>query len=825
VKDLEAALASELLSTEVSSDRGSPRRSRGGMEGPSAFLHSLDLLQEARTDELCRDGGLRKAQPNTDNSQSTLASRMPTFQNIENIIQGGGARLGEICNPSVAKDEPQSVGLSIERVTPRSFHTLESCRSCAHAATDRTSGASHTSSPTPSSTKDALFSRPNSDVDMDSPTRLSRVSRQSFASGSFERTTLRSNVSSSGLSSTSHIVQTMGELAQLDARVLSADGVPSVTSRPRHLPLKLLQTQSITTVTAASSSSIVCLEADQSQPDGHEPSNADHTAQSSPNKQCQNFSLAQLPATTEKPHRRCMSHTADATFLGESPSFSPRRCQLQTPQRENSAPSNKSSLSVCSVDLKCESTSETQHRSCSPADGMSRGRTRHRGPNISTTSTGSNSQDDDEKKPPGGYVRQLAAATLTLVSGPTNEVQSVRLAREDELIELTQSDPGVCSLEDVASDAGDCCDTARGDDPTPSRRTPQMVPERYVGCPLWLRVCGILPWERSSALNLHRQQLASANRYTLLALAVLALIVCTQQMVHGQSNISDKNCQEGKYHDLQQLSDLVIALGSLIGLVAIWAVPNCNLLGNSGALLVACARRQGVVEAWSKSSWKQNLVMGFLWGCSLLVRAMGAWSAGWCGAVGAATFFFTSGVFMALTFALLHVNCSLTLLIDAYCSYLTERPELDCCVREWNILQAVLRKASGAVEKGFVALQTTALVTVLLGVADLFLHGNLLSWNLLAFMLLALSEARLIFKSAEVTEKCIRLPSLINSLSFGCDVVDMGRHYLVEYITYSGAGFYVGEVRLTKAMAIKLVYVVGLVAFGVITRAVSTSSG
>mmetsp|Transcript_64608 Transcript_64608/g.179161 ORF Transcript_64608/g.179161 Transcript_64608/m.179161 type:complete len:502 (+) Transcript_64608:78-1583(+) len=76
------------------------------------------------------------------------------------------------------------------------------------------------------------------------------------------------------------------------------------------------------------------------------------------------------------------------------------------------------------------------------------------------------------------------------------------------------------------------------------------------------------------------------------------------------------------------------------------------------------------------------------------------------------------------------------------------------------------------------------------------------------------------FKAADVTEVCARVPSFVNSLTLNFN--DSDRHYLVQHVTYSTAGFYVGEVRLTGAAALKLVYTVGLVAFGILTKFASS---
>lgn len=444
---------------------------------------------------------------------------------------------------------------------------------------------------------------------------------------------------------------------------------------------------------------------------------------------------------------------------------------------------------------------------------------RDRGRKVSTTSSATESVDGDERKAPAGYVRQLAAATMTLVSGASDEVQSMRIAREDELIELSRS----CSkletpVAEILSKASDSSDDSVGNSPSSPQRLPSTAPERHVGSPLLLRLCGILPWGCGDTVQSHRRPLASISRYSLLILSVLAVAVSTAQIV--QLTGMD-HCQGTACRPLYQLSSLVFALSSLMGLIVIRAVPKGKLLGSSKALLVACARQQGVVDTWSRRSRTQSVFMAFLWVCSLFAHTMGVRSAGWQGVVSVFAFFVTSSIFVALTCTILHVNCCLTLLIDAYCSHFPECPNVDCSVREWNILQAVLRKASGAVEKGFVVLQTTALVTSLLAIVDLLFDDDSQFWNLLSVALLGFGEARLIFKSAEVTEKCTRLPSLINSLSFGVDV-DMARHYLVEYVTYSGAGFYVGEVRLTNAMAMRLAYISLLVAFGVMTKTMST---
>jgi hypothetical protein len=164
-------------------------------------------------------------------------------------------------------------------------------------------------------------------------------------------------------------------------------------------------------------------------------------------------------------------------------------------------------------------------------------------------------------------------------------------------------------------------------------------------------------------------------------------------------------------------------------------------------------------------------------------------------------------VFLGIVSGILHVSCALTMVIDSYATHFDSASfRLDTSVHEWNLLQAVLRKVSGAAEKGFLAVQSTAiaLVTgVILAARDPSNLGDL-AW-LFSAALLVVGVMFIFFKAAEVSERCMRMPSVINSLNFG-ECVDARRHYLVEFISYSAAGFYVWEVRLTAAIALKLTY-------------------
>ena len=70
-------------------------------------------------------------------------------------------------------------------------------------------------------------------------------------------------------------------------------------------------------------------------------------------------------------------------------------------------------------------------------------------------------------------------------------------------------------------------------------------------------------------------------------------------------------------------------------------------------------------------------------------------------------------VFLGIVDGILHVSCVLTMVIDSYVTHFDGAHfQLDTSVHEWNLLQAVPLKVSGAAEKGFFVVQSTAVEAV-----------------------------------------------------------------------------------------------------------------
>jgi len=179
----------------------------------------------------------------------------------------------------------------------------------------------------------------------------------------------------------------------------------------------------------------------------------------------------------------------------------------------------------------------------------------------------------------------------------------------------------------------------------------------------------------------------------------------------------------------------------------------------------------------------------------------------------------SSGVLLGLVFCMLYVCRALALMVDTFCSRVVDCPDLTTTLDEWNVLQAVLRKTSSAIECCFVALQVVMIFTMPLILADFYVLGA--SRNTVAKVLPSMcaffAVLRMFTLAAMITDKCTRVPSLINSLSFG-QGTDRDRQHTVDYIVSSGAGFYVCDVQLNMAMAFKFMYGWSVIGFGLITH-------
>jgi len=177
-----------------------------------------------------------------------------------------------------------------------------------------------------------------------------------------------------------------------------------------------------------------------------------------------------------------------------------------------------------------------------------------------------------------------------------------------------------------------------------------------------------------------------------------------------------------------------------------------------------------------------------------------------------------------LTYCMLFMCRALTVMVDTFGCRVADNPDLAEAMHQWNVLQAVVRKACGTIERCFVVLMLTAVIMVPALIADFFVLNSDRSAipTLIPGMVITIGIFRMLFMAAAVTDKCTRVPALVNALSFGDGTYRMKQH-LVEYIVNSAAGFYVCDVRMTTEMTLKFMYTWSIVVFGISTTVFSTN--
>jgi len=188
----------------------------------------------------------------------------------------------------------------------------------------------------------------------------------------------------------------------------------------------------------------------------------------------------------------------------------------------------------------------------------------------------------------------------------------------------------------------------------------------------------------------------------------------------------------------------------------------------------------------------------------------------------------TAGFCTALLYFHVHVSSALVVSIDMCSMKLFSATDLGCAMSEWNLLQAILRRGAAVAEGPFCA-QGFALLTLFVyaGLQVLQkrgsfhrLHGDgyctalwygwfVPPWILFLFVF---------FKAADVTELCSRVPSLINSWTFGEHKMQFNTQKAVQYIVQSEAGYYVNGVRITSHMTMKATYLLSVVVFTVASQ-------
>eukprot|EP00928_Gymnodinium_smaydae_P065476 TRINITY_DN48618_c0_g1_i1.p1 TRINITY_DN48618_c0_g1~~TRINITY_DN48618_c0_g1_i1.p1 ORF type:complete len:722 (-),score=74.63 TRINITY_DN48618_c0_g1_i1:151-2316(-) len=294
-----------------------------------------------------------------------------------------------------------------------------------------------------------------------------------------------------------------------------------------------------------------------------------------------------------------------------------------------------------------------------------------------------------------------------------------------------------------------------------------------------------------------------------------------------------------------RLSWASYTLGSLLGLTALRFDNIDALIGSGNAALDRYAKSQGFFNEWLRVSTKLFVIIAGIWALTISSWGLVLWfmddgryhDDAACESTLACfvprllsflTLALGSSLFAAITYCQLHVCCCLEIMVDKFCIRFFEKPDLEAAVLEWNVLQALLRRSANSVDMCLVCTQTAVLFALALSSAEYFAGDGVPSGSLGTLWILSQIPGVILaflalFRSAAVTEKCIRMPSLMNTVRFEGSPINHDRQYVVQFLEQSAAGFYVKGVRLTSFMVLKLAYFAGVVVFAFLTRIKSSS--
>jgi len=283
-----------------------------------------------------------------------------------------------------------------------------------------------------------------------------------------------------------------------------------------------------------------------------------------------------------------------------------------------------------------------------------------------------------------------------------------------------------------------------------------------------------------------------------------------------------------------RLCDLLLALDSAACLILMRSLRCCQRFVQEEVVLLHYADSRGFSASWGSQSRRHLLLIIVCWisavSSRLLFGGVGSWPGvfahaadfGW---LHAAEFVFVTGIFTGVNFTLLHHMNALVTATDTYSYNLLSTDDL--CVQEgaqeWNILQAMLRRVSGANAGCFLASATASMLMLLLCVVGMLLDGaggdrGSIIATLVPVLILSGVMGKVLMHAAEVTGRCRRVPPFINSIDTSeehrCQV-----QFLVQYIENSAAGYYIREVKITAELALKVIYIGVMAIFTMFTKA------
>lgn len=423
-----------------------------------------------------------------------------------------------------------------------------------------------------------------------------------------------------------------------------------------------------------------------------------------------------------------------------------------------------------------------------------------------STEVGHSGTDTTSHKSSGPDGRAASHRTARRSAGRMMTNSQVLENRVNELTDIIPNELDVCEF-----DADECSSVPRW----------CSVIERALF--LSFRLVGILSWDGPD----RPQRFGLFYRGLLTALLSVAFISVTAQVVAtrlGDPEMWPFLSPFGVRCPNQErlATEVLLAAASAMLLVSLGFLRGQRRLDGLMSTLQTYAHHHDLSEMWHKCAVQDIVPMLALFLCAVLIHGVDSY----CPAQStgnALVYVFVSAVVAGVLWVgfsfLLYVLRILTATVDVFCYQSVQNPDVSEATESWNMLQALLRRASTSIELGLLVLLAIAGFTVPAFVLDKAILGSYSATFRfqLPYVLVVCGVLRVFAAAAAVTDKCMRVPALINSLSFGPGT-ERERHHLVEYISHSAAGFYICDVRLTLGMVAKFLYVWSVICFGFVGR-------
>jgi len=327
-------------------------------------------------------------------------------------------------------------------------------------------------------------------------------------------------------------------------------------------------------------------------------------------------------------------------------------------------------------------------------------------------------------------------------------------------------------------------------------------------------VWGLLAWSSSNGSRWYRRLFI----LTSLCCTVLIMINLIQQ-----TGRKFENCAEA-------------ALSATCFLSLLGAKKLDSLIGLKDHLLERHAASQGFLALWNRKSMRRLALFSTLWICKAAALIVRMFTSGdsilaYQLCVSSAVIF-QAGSFFAILHCALHVTTFLELMVDGWTVEFYKNLNCVHSADAWNTIQALMRRVASSIETIFLAVQASALIVFMccfarvLDIVTAKSGDGTQRWWTLAFLellptlIMAVCPLACFARATAVTERGVRVPSVVNSLLVKPNTLISSEHQsFVSFIKNSDIGFYWKDSRLDTTVFMNYCYLCGAVISALFTTA------